>query len=84
MGKYAQAAVAILRDVCKELNITFTTAPGEAETQIAYLQQQLKIDAILCNDSDYIMHGCKNILIDSKGLICAYYKSFFLISFIGF
>ena len=67
VGKYAAAAVVILRDVCIELNITFTTAPGEAEQQITKLQRQSKVDCILCNDSDYIMLGCYNVLIDRNG-----------------
>ena len=67
IGKLAPKAVEILREVCAELKVVFTVAPCEAEHEIARLQRDNKVDAILCNDSDYAMLRCTNIVFDRNG-----------------
>jgi XPG I-region len=67
IGKLGPKAVEILREVCAELKVVFTVAPCEAEHEITRLQRDKKVDAILCNDSDYAMLRCTNIIFDRNG-----------------
>ena len=67
IGKLGPNAVEIVREVCAELKICFTVAPCESEHEIASLQRGKKVDAILCNDSDYPMLVCYNVIIDRFG-----------------
>ncbi|KAG5518137.1 hypothetical protein PMAC_003323 [Pneumocystis sp. 'macacae'] len=47
----------------KRENIDYIVAPYEADAQLAYLEKQGKIDAILTEDSDLLVFGCKCILL---------------------
>lgn len=44
-------------------NIDYVVAPYEADAQLAYLEKQGIIDAILTEDSDLLVFGCKCILL---------------------
>ncbi|KAG5437119.1 hypothetical protein PCANB_001240 [Pneumocystis canis] len=47
----------------KRENIDYIVAPYEADAQLAYLEKQGIIDAILTEDSDLLVFGCKCILL---------------------
>ncbi|EMR08417.1 hypothetical protein PNEG_03253 [Pneumocystis murina B123] len=44
-------------------NVDYVVAPYEADAQLAYLEKQGIIDAILTEDSDLLVFGCKCILL---------------------
>lgn len=43
-------------------NIPYVVAPYEADAQLAYLEKAGVVDAILTEDSDLLVFGCKNVL----------------------
>jgi exonuclease-1 len=43
-------------------NIPYVVAPYEADAQLAYLERNHLVDAILTEDSDLLVFGCKNVL----------------------
>lgn len=47
----------------KRENVDYIVAPYEADAQLAYLEKQGIIDAILTEDSDLLVFGCKCILL---------------------
>jgi hypothetical protein len=46
----------------KKQNVEFIVAPYEADAQLAYLEKIGYIDAILTEDSDLLVFGCKRVL----------------------
>jgi XPG I-region len=66
IGGFAVTAKNYVQKICTELNINFSVAPAEAEHQLIYWQQQGWLKAIFSNDSDYIVLGGTNIVLDSK------------------
>jgi len=51
-----------LIDELKRNHIQYVVAPYEADSQLAYLERQQKIDAILSEDSDLLVFGAKCLL----------------------
>ncbi len=53
----------------KARNIQFIVAPYEADAQMAYLDKIGMVDAIISEDSDLLLFGCKNVLfkLDKSG-----------------
>ncbi|KAG7448470.1 PIN domain-like protein [Guyanagaster necrorhizus] len=43
-------------------NVKYTVAPYEADAQMAYLERTGYVDAIVTEDSDMLVFGCKNVL----------------------
>ncbi|KAK0203660.1 PIN domain-like protein [Desarmillaria ectypa] len=43
-------------------NIKYTVAPYEADAQMAYLERTGYVDAVVTEDSDMLVFGCKNVL----------------------
>ncbi|KAF7692943.1 Exonuclease 1 [Cucumispora dikerogammari] len=48
-------------------NYEYIISPYETDAQLTYLQRIKYIDAILTEDSDFILYGCTNILFKAKG-----------------
>jgi len=42
--------------------VSYVVAPYEADAQLAYLEKTGLVDAILTEDSDLLVFGCKNVL----------------------
>ena len=55
--------------VLKEQGIPYVVAPYEADAQLAYLEAQGIIDAVITEDSDLLVFGCKTVLfkLDQAG-----------------
>ncbi|GAA5970771.1 hypothetical protein JCM11641_004449 [Rhodosporidiobolus odoratus] len=49
--------------------VQYVVAPYEADPQLCYLEKQGLVDAIVTEDSDLLVFGCKNVLfkLDSEG-----------------
>jgi len=45
------------------MNIDFVVAPYEADAQLAYLEKIGLIQAIITEDSDLLVFGCKRVII---------------------
>lgn len=45
----------------KKHGVEYVVAPYEADAQMAYLEKIGYVDAIITDDSDLIMFGCKNV-----------------------
>jgi exonuclease-1 len=43
-------------------NVSYVVAPYEADAQLAYMENIGLVDAILTEDSDLLVFGCKNVL----------------------
>ncbi|GAA5981827.1 hypothetical protein JCM10908_004624 [Rhodotorula pacifica] len=59
----------------KAEGIEFVVAPYEADPQLAYLERSGYVDAIITEDSDLLVFGCRNVIfkLDGEGvgtLIC--------------
>ncbi|OIR56924.1 MAG: exonuclease 1-like protein [Amphiamblys sp. WSBS2006] len=70
-SKYAAKAVDVTSTMIQDLvvflraeGIQCLIAPYEADSQLAYLERTNMIDAVLTEDSDLILFGCKKILFD--------------------
>ncbi|KAF8921128.1 PIN domain-like protein [Mucidula mucida] len=74
-GKQAQAREAFVKcvDVTPQMafqcikalraeNVAYVVAPYEADAQMAYLERVGLVDAIITEDSDMLVFGCKNVL----------------------
>ncbi|GAA5870233.1 hypothetical protein JCM3774_004616 [Rhodotorula dairenensis] len=50
--------------------VEFVVAPYEADPQLAYLEKNGYVDAIITEDSDLLVFGCRNVIfkLDSEGL----------------
>ena len=66
VGGYAVEAKSYVEKLCLELGINFAVAPAESEHQLIYWQQQGWLKAIFANDSDCIVLGGTNVVLDSK------------------
>ncbi|ELP85438.1 exodeoxyribonuclease, putative [Entamoeba invadens IP1] len=53
----ATAAIKSLR----EIGVESIVAPYEADSELGYLSKIGYVDAVLCEDSDLIVHGCKRV-----------------------
>jgi hypothetical protein len=51
--------------IARNLGIEVVYAPIESEHQLVHLQKTGRIDVIACNDSDFIVLGGDNLIIDS-------------------
>ncbi|RHZ89360.1 hypothetical protein Glove_16g90 [Diversispora epigaea] len=50
-------------------NVDYVVAPYEADAQLAYLEKKNQISAIITEDSDFLVFGCKTVIykLDSDG-----------------
>ncbi|KAF8652373.1 hypothetical protein AX16_004401 [Volvariella volvacea WC 439] len=46
----------------KAENVAYVVAPYEADAQLAYLERMGLVDAVLTEDSDLLVFGCRNVL----------------------
>ena len=55
--------------ILRAQGIPYVVAPYEADAQLAYLEQEGLIDAIITKDSDLLVFGCKTVLfkLDTYG-----------------
>ncbi|CAG8473165.1 3693_t:CDS:10 [Diversispora eburnea] len=65
-GRYEDALNILARgvDVTPEMaykNIDYVVAPYEADAQLAYLEKKNRISAIITEDSDFLVFGCKTV-----------------------
>lgn len=51
-----------LIDALIEVNVNYVVAPYEADAQMYYLERSGIVDAILSEDSDLLVFGCKNLI----------------------
>lgn len=51
-----------LIDALIEVNVKYVVAPYEADAQMYYLERSGIVDAILSEDSDLLVFGCKNLI----------------------
>ncbi|CAG8756863.1 2346_t:CDS:2 [Dentiscutata erythropus] len=53
----------------RDENVEYVVAPYEADAQLAYLEKEKKIAAIITEDSDLLVFGCKTVIykMDSNG-----------------
>ncbi|CAG8635417.1 15500_t:CDS:2, partial [Racocetra fulgida] len=53
----------------RDENVEYVVAPYEADAQLAYLEKKNKIAAIITEDSDLLVFGCKTVIykMDSNG-----------------
>ncbi|KAF7698661.1 Exonuclease 1 [Cucumispora dikerogammari] len=51
----------------KSNNYEYIISPYETDAQLTYLQRIKYLDAILTEDSDFILYGCTNILFKANG-----------------
>lgn len=61
-GTVDLAAVAKIKELLEDWNITWVQAPAEAEAELGRLNACRVIDAIISNDGDGLMFGAKTIL----------------------
>jgi exonuclease-1 len=47
---------------CDELKVEFLVAPYEADAQLAFLQLNGHVDAVITEDSDLMVFGCRETL----------------------
>jgi len=47
----------------KRANIEYVVAPYEADAQMAYLDRTDRVAAIITEDSDLILFGCKRVRV---------------------
>ncbi|KNC82634.1 hypothetical protein SARC_05090 [Sphaeroforma arctica JP610] len=52
--------------LCIDLGVKYIVAPQEAEQQIASLQAEDGADYIVAYDTDYVVLGCDNFVVDSR------------------
>ncbi|XP_020899632.1 exonuclease 1 isoform X2 [Exaiptasia diaphana] len=48
--------------VCRERNIDYLVAPYEADSQLAYLMKTGITQAVISEDSDLLVYGCKKVI----------------------
>jgi exonuclease-1 len=46
------------------MNVKYVVAPYEADAQLAFLEKTGTIDAIMTEDSDLLVFGCKRVGLD--------------------
>ena len=51
-----------LIDSLVEANVKYVVAPYEADAQMYYMERNGIVDAILSEDSDLLVFGCKNLI----------------------
>lgn len=51
-----------LIDALIEINVKYVVAPYEADAQMYYLERKGFVDAILSEDSDLLVFGCRNLI----------------------
>ena len=51
-----------LIDALIEANVQYVVAPYEADAQMYYLERMGIVDAIVSEDSDLLVFGCKNLI----------------------
>lgn len=61
-------AALLIRELCKH-NIEFVVAPFEADAQMAWLNRNSKVAAVITEDSDLLLFGCQRVLykLDKEG-----------------
>ena len=52
----------ISKKVLRQENIEYVVAPYEADAQLAYLEKVGHVSAIITEDSDLLVFGCKRVM----------------------
>ena len=72
VGAFNITAMKEVQKILTEMGIPWAVAPVESEHQLIHWQKNGFLRAIFANDSDYILLGGKNVILDSKNNIFSY------------
>ena len=56
---------------CDELGVRYIVAPYEADAQLAYMQRMGHVAAVITEDSDLLVFGCRETLYVALYGMCA-------------
>ncbi|CAI2171441.1 19632_t:CDS:2, partial [Funneliformis geosporum] len=68
-GRFHESFQFFKKSALRAENVAYVVAPYEADAQLAYLEKKKYISAIITEDSDLLVFGCRNVIykLDSNG-----------------